>query len=233
MSKFDSIVINGGNNQFGDHNTQHNVTNNHHHHTHNTGGEDSNGGDALSIGIGVLAGFAALTWLFFAHINQVYFYLNLASLSSGVLSIFAIGILVLTREVERMDVCRLLGSILLAVGLFGLSVLSREHANEDIISLSQNTKFMDFWRSLTDYGKDLVISNFVSAIAIGFAVFIAHLAALRQFSYALADSNGTGFWFNLYTRMNRFKMRVSYAVISVLAGLVWAALAGKLSSFYH
>jgi len=228
LSKFGHIDVNGGNNQFGDNNTQNNTTNHHHHNN----GQGSNGDEGLPILIGVGIGLLALVWWFFNHINQVYHYLNILTLSSVALASIASLLLLISRTIEKEDVFRFIVSLFLAVGLFGLAMLSREHAPNEIIQLSQQTKFMAFWQGLTDYGKSLVISNFISAIAIYISAFVAHLASLRQFSYALANPNGSGFWFSIYRNMGMFKMRISVGIISICSGLVWAALTGKLASIY-
>ena len=227
MSKFENMTVNGGNNQFGDNNTQNNVTNNHH---HNNGGQGSNGDEVIPLAIGAVAGLAALIWWFFSHIDQVYYYLNILTLSSVTLSAIAFLILISSGATEKNDVFRFFGSAFFALGLFGLAMLAREHAPSDVIQLSQQTKFMEFWRGLTDYGKDLVVSNFVAAISVALSAFIAHLAALRQFSYSLASPNGTGFWFGLYSATSVLKMRVCLVIIAILSGVVWAALTGKLPS---
>jgi len=208
LSKFGHIDVNGGNNQFGDNNTQNNTTNHHHHNN----GQGSNGDEGLPILIGVGIGLLALVWWFFNHINQVYHYLNILTLSSVALASIASLLLLISRTIEKEDVFRFI------VSLF--------------IQLSQQTKFMAFWQGLTDYGKSLVISNFISAIAIYISAFVAHLASLRQFSYALANPNGSGFWFSIYRNMGMFKMRISVGIISICSGLVWAALTGKLASIY-
>ncbi|EKO3541434.1 hypothetical protein K0L52_003234 [Vibrio fluvialis] len=229
MSKFENMTVNGGNNQFGDNNTQNNVTNNHHHH-HNNGGQGSNGDELFPLAIGAVAGLAALIWWFFSHIDQVYYYLNILTLSSVVLSVAALLILIVSGAADKNDVFRFFGSAFFALGLFGLAMLSREHVPNDVIQLSQQTKFMEFWRGLTEHGKDLVVSNFVAAIAVALSAFIAHLASLRQFSYSLASPNAGGFWFGLYRATSVFKMRVCLVIIAVLSGVVWAALTGKLPS---
>lgn len=228
MSKFENMTVNGGNNQFGDNNTQNNVTNNHHH--HNTNVQSSNGDEIIPLVIGAAAGLAALIWWFFSHIDQVYYYLNILTISSVALSAAALIMLTFRRETVKEDVLRFFGSAFIALGLFGLSMLSREHAPNDVIQLSQQTTFTDFWRGLNGHGKDLVVHNFTAAIAIALAAFFAHLSSLRQFSYSLASPNGVGFWFRLYSTMKIFRMRVCLVVGSILSGLVWSALTGKLPS---
>jgi hypothetical protein len=225
------MTVNGGNNQFGDNNTQNNVTNNHHHH-HNNNGQVSKGDEVIPLAIGAVAGLAAIIWWFFSHIDQVYFYLNILTLSSVTLSAVALVIIVGSGTTEKEDVIRFFSSIIFAIGLFGLAMLSREHAPNDVVQLSQHTKFFEFWHGLTEYGKDLVVSNFIAALAITLSAFVAHLASLRQFSYSLANPRGIGFWFGLYKVMGIFKMRVSFVIISLFSGVVWAALTGRLPSIH-
>lgn len=229
LSKFENMTVNGGNNQFGDNNTQNNVTNNHHHHNN---GQGSNGEEVIPLAIGAVAGLAALIWWFFSHIDQVYYYLNVLTISSAALSATALVTLIFRGETSKEDVLRFFGSVFIALGLFGLSMLSREHAPNDVIQLSQQTNFTDFWRGLNGHGKDLVVYNFTAAIVIALAAFFAHLASLRQLSYSLASPNEVGFWFGLYSAMKIFKMKICLVVGSILSGLVWAALTGKLPSIY-
>lgn len=231
MSKFDKIMVNGGNNQLGDNNTQNNVTNNHHHH-HNSNGQSSNGNEAIPLAVGAAACLATLIWWFFGHINQVYYYLNILTLSSATLSIPALAIVTWSGATEKEDVFRFFGSVLFATGLFGLAILSREYAPSDVIQLSQHTTSTEFWHGLTNHGKNIVISNFIASLSIGFSAFIAHLASLRQLSYSLANPRGKGFWFSLYKATGIFKMRVAFVIISTLSGLAWASSTGKLPSIY-
>lgn len=227
LSKFENMPINDGNNQFGDNNTQNNIINNHYYH-HNNNGPSPNGDDAIPLVIAAVFGVAILVWWFFGHIDQVYYILNIMTLSSAALSAFALVIIIVSGEFEIEDVLRFFGSVLFALGLFGLAVLSREHAPNDVVQLSQHTKFTEFWSGLTDYGKNIVVANFVAALAIAMSAFVAHLASLRQFSYSLANPRGVGFWFGLYQATRFFKMRVAFVIISALSGLAWAALNGKL-----
>ncbi|WP_316672957.1 hypothetical protein [uncultured Tolumonas sp.] len=229
MSKFQNISIHGGNNQFGDNNTQNNVTNNHYH-PHNNNGQGSNGDEAIPLIVGTVAGLAALVWWFFSHIDQVYYYLNILTLSSVALSAAALLIIIVSGVTDKKDVIRFFGSVLFAICLFGLAMLSREHAPDDVVQLSQHTKFTEFWHRLTAHGKDLVVANFVAALAIALSAFFAHLASLRQFSYSLASPHGIGFWFRLYRATRIFKMRVTFVIVSICSGLVWAALTGNLPS---
>lgn len=228
MSKFENVSVTSGKNQFGDNNTQNNTENHHHHHHHNGNGKGSGEEEIIPVAIGAVAGLAALIWWFFNHIDQVYYYLNIITLSSATLSALALFIIISSGAIAKEDLFRVLGSVIFAVGLFGLAMLSRDHAPNEVIQLSHQTKFMDFWQSLTDHGKDLVISNFIAAIVIGMSGIIAHLTSLRQFSYSLAKPNRSGFWYGIYRAMGAFKMRVSMPLITILSGLAWAASAGKL-----
>ena len=219
------MAVNGGNNQFGDNNTQNNVTNNHHHLSNVQG---SNGDEIIPLAFGAVAGLAALIWWFFSHIDQVYYYLNILTISSAALSATALAILIVRGEIAKEDILRFLGSAFIAMGLIGLSMLSREHAPNDVIKLSQQVKFMDFWRGLNGHGKDLVVSNFTAATAIALSAFFAHLASLRQFSYSLASPDEVGFWFRLYNATKIFRMRICLMVGFIFSGLAWAALTDML-----
>jgi len=230
LSKFESFNVNGGNNQFGDNNTQNNVTNNTHHHHDNNNGKKDSGEDILPIVIGAVAGLAALIWWFFSHIDQVYFYLNILTISSAGLSLLAIGVLLITRNITKEDIFRFLGCVLYAVGLFGLAMLARSHAPSDVIQLSEQVKFMEFWQGLTDPGNDLVVANFLSAISIGIAALMVHFGSIRQFAYSLARANRTGFFYGVYSLTTPFKMRFVSVVISIFSGLVWTAINGHLPS---
>lgn len=229
MSKFEKFSVNGGSNQFGDNNTQNNVTNNtHHHHSNNAG--KGNGEEILPIAIGAVAGLAALIWWFFSHIDQIYFYLNIITISSAGLSFIAIGVLFISGSITKEDIFRFLGCAFYALGLFGLAMLARNHAPSDVIQLSEQVKFMDFWRGITNHGKNLVVANFVSALSIGIAAFVVHLGSVRQFAYSLAKPNRTGFFYGLYSTTTPFKMRLVSAAVAILSGVVWAAMNGKLPS---
>ncbi len=160
----------------------------------------------------------------------MYYYLNIFTLTSVCLSFIAILILIFNNGVAKEDLFPFFGSVVFALGLFGLAMLSRDHAPNEIIQLSQQVKFSAFWERVADHGKDMVVANFTSAIVIGISALFAHLASVRQFAYSLADSNRIGFWYTTYRRMHPFKMRIVTTIITVFSGIAWAALNGKLPS---
>ncbi|MCY1389459.1 hypothetical protein D3C76_550630 [compost metagenome] len=226
MNKFENFNVNGGNNQLGNNNTQNNVTNNNHHHHNN---ENKGGGEeTIPIAIGAVVGLAALIWWFFSHIDQVYFYLNIIIISSPGLSLLAASVLLITSNITQDDIFRFLGCIFYALGLLGLAMLARNHAPSDVIQLSEQVKFMEFWRGLESHEKNLVLANFLSTISIGIAALVVHLGSIRQLAYALAKPSRTGFFYELYSITTPFRMRFISAVIAILSGLVWAAMNGKL-----
>lgn len=225
MSKFENFEVNGGNNQFGDNNTQNNITNNTTNNHNNSGNKDDSSGTF----IGALAGIAGLVWFFFNHIDQIYHYLNLLIISSFIPSISAFIILLLTAHVSNVDIIRVISSSLLAVSLYGLALIARSHAPDIIINLAhQAPSFIDFWKRLSDIDQKIAVTNFISVIVIGIAAFLALLGSLRQFAYSLAKSNRTGWWYNIYRSMSPFNMRLTVAVVTALSGFVWALLSGKI-----
>ncbi len=229
MSKFENFDVHGGNNQFGNNNTQSNVTNNNHHH-HNNNGSKSDSDQVIPIIFGACAGLIALLWLFFSHIDQVYFYLNIATLSSACLSFFSIIVLISTGNIAKEDVFRFLGCASYSIGLFGIAMLARNHAPQEAIQLSQQVKFMEFWNALTSHEQNLVIANFLSAISIGMAALMVHFGSLRQLAYSLAKPNRTGFFYRIYSLTTAFKMRFVSTVVAIFGGFVWAAINGQLPS---
>lgn len=227
LSKFRDVEIKGDGNIVGDNNTQNNTTNNHHHHN-NVPKKNSDGSEIIPIGVGAVIGFGALIWWFFNNIDQVYYYLNIATLSSPALALLAIVILFFSGSNTGQDLLRFFGSLVLAVGLFGLSLLARDHAPQEIIQFSSQVEFTDFWEGLNDKGEHLVISNFVAALLIALSAIIAHLVSLRQAAYAMANPNRVGFWYGLYNSSGIFSLKVSGSIIAVLLGVVWTALNGHL-----
>jgi hypothetical protein len=234
LSKFRDIDIEGDGNIVGDNNTQNNTTNkttnkttNNHHHN-NDPKKNSDGSEIVAIGIGAVIGFGALIWWFFNNIDQVYYYLNIATLSSPALALLAIIILLFSGSNTGQDLLRFFGSLVLAVGLFGLSILARDHAPQEIIQFSSQVEFREFWEGLNDKDEHLVISNFVAALLIGLSAIIAHLVSLRQAAYAIANPNRVGFWYGLYNSSRFFSLKVSGSIIAVLSGVVWFALNGHL-----
>lgn len=223
MSKFEKFVVKSGNNQFGDNNTQNNITNNT---INNKVKEDADSSGAI---IGIVAGTAGLIWLFFSNIDQVYHYLNILILFSFLLSISAFIILLITTNVTKTDFIRVISSTLLAISLYGLSLMARNHAPDVIIQFAhQTTSFMDFWKQLTDMGKKVVVTNFMSAILIGNAALLALFGSFRQFAYSIANSNRAGWWYNIYNSMSHFNMRFTVIIVTTLSGAVWAFLNNKI-----
>ncbi len=231
MSKFKDTKVNGNGNQFGDNNTLSHVTNHHH---HNDGGGSTRNNkkeeDALGVSLGLLFGVAALVWLFFSHLDQIYFYLQIITLSSAIPAIAAVLVMHARQELDNIDMARFGGSVLLMVGLFGLLVLADNHASREIAAFAQQVGVMDFYQGLTEHGKELAVMNFVAALLLGVAAVCAHLGGFRQLIYALADANQTGFWYRLYQRTPGMGMRVTGSLAVVFASIAGAALTGYLPS---
>lgn len=226
MSKFEKFDVKNGNNQFGDNNTQNNITNN------TVNNKVSKDTDSSGVIIGAITGMAGLTWFFFSHINQIYHYLNIVILSSFLFSIGAFFILVLTTSVTRTDIFRVFASTFLAISLYGLALLARNHAPNEIIQFAhQAPSFMDFWKKLTDIGRKVVVENFISALFICISTFLALLGSFRQFAYSVANSNRTGWWYNIYESMSYFNMRSTVIIIMTMSGAVWALLNDKIPFF--
>ena len=224
MSKFENFEVKGGNNQFGDNNTQNNTTNNTTNNHNGGNNNDSSGGF-----IGAAAGIAGLVLFFFNHIDQIYYYLNFLIFLSVIPSVSAFLILLLTTNVSKTDIIRLVSSTLLAISLYGLAIIARSHAPDIIIKVAhQAPSFLDFWKNLSEIGQKVAVTNFLSAIFIGIAAFFALLGSVRQFAYSLANSNRTGWWYNIYNFMSPFSMRLTVALVSALCGFVWALLNGKI-----
>lgn len=227
MSKFKDLNVVGGPNQFGDNGVQNNTTT--HNHYHRNGSQSSEGEGFFAAAAGLLVGLAVIIWWFFSHIDQVYYYLNILSLSSGALSLVAVLILMLTGTIAEEDIIRFLCSVFVAVSLFGLAIVSREHAPDEVIRLSQQVKIKEFWGGLNALGKDIVIANFISAAAIGVSAIFSHLGSFRQFAYSMANQAGAGFWYSVYTKTRLFRMRVIAVAFTILSGVVWAALEGEIT----
>ncbi|MDC4540368.1 hypothetical protein R4529_05885 [Acinetobacter baumannii] len=223
MSKFEKFVIKSGNNQFGDNNIQNNITNN----TINNKVREST--DSSGAVFGFIAGTAGLIWLFFNNIDQVYYYLKVLILFSFLFSIGSCIILLLTTGVTKTDIIRVISSTVLAISLYGLALITRTHAPDEIVQLAhQTSSFMDFWKQLTDIGKKVVVTNFMSAILIGNAALLALFGSFRQFAYSIANSNRTGWWYNIYHSMSHFNMRFTVVIVITLSGAVWGVLNNKI-----
>ena len=231
MSKFKEIVVNGDGNMMGDNNTQNNnsqnnKTTNHHH--YNSSKKSSDGSEIIVILFAISLGVGALIWWFFNNIEQIYYYLNIATLSSPVLAILAVIVLLFSNSSTGTDILKCFCSLLIAVGLFGLTILARDYAPQEIIQYSHQVKFMEFWRGLTDQEEHLVISNFIAAILIALSALIAHLVSLRQIAYAIANPARVGFWYRMYNASSLFSFKIAGSVIVALSGIIWTAINGYI-----
>lgn len=233
MSKFGNVVVNGGNNQLGDHGTQHNVTNNNHHHHHSGGGNSGDGDNGWPGILLVVAAVAGLIWWYFGHIDQVYYVLIYFSASSIGWSACAWVILTIKNEIVGMDSARFIGSIGLALLLLGISIVARNHAPAEIIEFSRDTKIIDFWKGLTEEGRNVAVFNFIAGLSIGVAALVAHFGSFRQLAYAAASSTRRGVWYSIYSSTELFKMRIVLVFSLFLCGFAWAAISGYLPRIYH
>ncbi len=167
---------------------------------------------------------AGMIWWYFNHIDQIYSALCYLSVSSFAGSAIAWMLLSFKNERASIDSGRLLGSFSLAMLLLGLSLLTRNHAPADIIEFSRGTKIMEFWKGLTDVGKNNAVFNFVAGLSIVVAALAAHFGSLRQLAYAAADSTGSGMWYGLYRSTDFFKMRFVLVLVLFFCGIAWAAI---------
>jgi hypothetical protein len=231
LSKFKDVKVRGNGNQFGNNNTQNNsttnnTTNNHHHHDKKKKATD--GSEAMIIIFATGAGFLVLLWWFFQNIDQVYDILNIVTLTSPALAVLSIVILLFSGALEANDIFRFLSSIVLALGLFGLAIMAKEYAPDEIIQLSHQSDAWEFWDGLNDHGKNLVLLNFGSALFIAFSALATHLISFRQLAYSLASKNCIGFWYRIYESSKLLKVKVMGSIIVVLSGVDWALLNGYL-----
>ncbi|WP_338803105.1 hypothetical protein WDV76_12150 [Xenorhabdus griffiniae] len=224
MSKFEHINVSGNNNQFGNNNVQNNTVNNNNNYNRNNNDKDEENAPALIFS--AVAGAVAIIWWFFNNIERIYYYLNIITLSSAILSFFSLCILIFNEQIKKEDFFRFFGSVISSVGLFLLAIFAYNHAPNDIIQLSQKVKLIDFWKSLTEHGRNIALANFISSIIIAISAIFSHLSSLRQFAYSLSNANRTGLWYRVYSSMKIFKMRISAFIFILASGLVLFLLNG-------
>jgi hypothetical protein len=229
LSKFKNTLVIGNGSQFGDNNTQNNIENHHHHGENNSKKTD----DAIPIFFVSIIAFAAAVWWFFLHIEQVFYYLNIVSISSMGFSFLSIPILALKNEISWKDGVRFITSVIFAIALFCFAIMARNYAPDDIIQLSQQVSARGFWSQLNEHGQNIAFCNFLSAFCVALASIFNHFGSLRQFIYSVSNSEGKGFFFNVYQSMSFFNMQTVSICVILSCGITWAALHGYLPHFPH
>nr|MBV6628880.1 hypothetical protein [Oceanococcus sp. HetDA_MAG_MS8] len=231
MSKFRNVQVDGDGVQVGDNNVQNNVTNHTYH--HRTGGNNSDdGGEAIAIIVGAAGVLAALIWATLRYNEQVYFYLKIGSLASVLIALLSLVVLLIQHQLQESDALRAGGILVIGVVLFGLIGMATKYAPLDAIQFSKSVGFQEFWRGLTDYGRNVVLNYFVATFAIGAALIFTSIASLRQLFYATASSEGVGFSYSLYRATAFFGMKVTSFVVTSFSALAWASLNGKLPAVF-
>ncbi|WP_263063512.1 DUF2157 domain-containing protein [Dickeya dadantii] len=156
----------------------------------------------------VMFGVGFLIWSFFCNYEKIYPILKAGSITSPLLSIFALIILIIKSEAELPDFIRTLALSTLGVLIF----LSNENLNiyvpQDILELSrQANSVTDFWTGLNGYGKNLSLSIISTGILIFISIILTYLSSFRELSYSLANKDMSGFWFSLLKITNIFRAK--------------------------
>lgn len=222
MSKFNNFIINGNGNTVGDRK----ITNINNNYFGNKPPNANNSNDeVIGLATGLLLGVGAIAWGFYKHIEQVFFYLDLATITSCILASTALVILGFYGNPERKDYYHVFASFILAVSLFGLSALAQSQISGEVIQLSQEVALLEFWRSLSEQGQTHVLTIFGVAFLLAVGAFINWLIGFRQLAYSLADKDEcSGFWYKLYQSSGLLKIEYAGSLVLTILGVVFFLL---------
>jgi len=236
MSKFKKNRIKGDQNQFGDNNKQVNKNTTVYNNYGSSNTKPSDPSEAAAIFIGAAFLFALIVWGFFKNIETVYFYLELASLSSPLLGLFSLILLVIYNEVENQNLINVSVCICISFLLIGFIFLAENNVSPTLVELSNRESVLKFFGRLSKYGQFLVGSNFLTALIVGLCALWIHLFSIRQLSYSFADNDRKGFWYSLYRTLDKFDICKSpflFGFLIILIMLCIAASSGYISFLFR
>lgn len=185
------IRVKGNGNVVGDHNVVNSKREVHHHHHHGSSSKDGKSeDDAAGIGIGIIAAVLTVTWLFVQHSTEIYLYIKLGALVSGLpfLGVIILG-LVWNATDNKQFVAAIFGFAVSAAA-FLLALYGQESLDPKILEFSQQVKgAWVFWQGLTEHGHNVVIGSLIGAICVGATVFFALLMGVFVLWHFLAETD--------------------------------------------
>lgn len=185
------IRVKGNGNVVGDHNVVNSKREVHHHHHHGSSSKDGKSeDDAAGIGIGIVAAVLTVTWLFVQHSTEIYLYIKLGALVSGLpfLGVIILG-LVWNAADNKQFVAAIFGFAVSAAA-FLLALYGQESLDPKILEFSQQAKgAWGFWQGLTEHGHNIVIGSLIGAICVGATVFFALLMGVFVLWHFLAETD--------------------------------------------
>lgn len=226
MSKFKNITVGGNGNVIGTNVTQNNVKNYRYDQGGNRKGDDQ--GDIIPVIVLVGVALAASVWWFFKHIDQIYSALIIAGISSGIPALSAIAVMSVSHTIDKGHIFRSLTNMFIAAALLSVVIIFRQQAPSEVVEISHKYEFIEFWKTLTNYGRDLVVANFTSALLILVSILLNVMSGIRQLAYSLANPRGEGVWFEIYLRTRGFRVRYVTTIVSVIFGFVYAIINGYI-----
>lgn len=200
--------------------------------THNHYNNSNNNKDNSEFFGLVIAGIFCILfaiYFLFSNYEKIYLILKVGAISSPLFAVFSLVILLKRNEIEKNDIVRFISSLILSIMILFLIEFLNTKTPEEIIMLSKKSKsFFDFWKELSEYGKNISVSITASCLLIIISIILNHLLAIRTFFYALANTNKTGFWYSMFNFMHFFKFRISGSIIIVLSVLTILILDGYI-----
>ncbi|MFD1558820.1 hypothetical protein ACFSHT_24805 [Paraburkholderia silviterrae] len=187
MSNFDktTVSVNGKGNHVGDKvNVTNKVTNNNsHNHVTNMYREPprSGGGTDGELPAAVLFGALAV-WQFFRHYEQLMSAMQHAIALAVVPSLIAAVIAYIRdKDAQPATISTLPAIVFALAGYLTLQVIG-DNIPKPVEGLAANGPVIQFWRSLTEYGRQVVLQNTAAIVFVLMATVSNALAGLRTFA---------------------------------------------------
>lgn len=224
----------GDNNVVGHGNT---ITRNEiHNHNQNSGSggngdknKNSNGEEGLGVVIALGSAIAISVWLFAKHSFEIYLYIKFAALLSAAPFVAALFVFLFGDADRKAGVLSTIVGASLGCAIFVLAVQSNNYLDPRIVQLSHQLGWKDFWLALTDFGKQLLIQNFVAALLLAISCLLNFLMGF--FVAWSAATNGDVRNSAMLYRLRAFRPRAASFFLIVLTAVAWAAMTGRAFDF--
>jgi len=208
-------------------------------HNHNRSGgsggggnqnNNSNGEDGLGVVIALGSAIAISIWLFAKHSFEIYLYIKFAALVSIAPFIAAFFVFLFGDAADRKaGVLSTIVGASLGYAIFVLAVQSNNYLDPRIVGLSHELGWKDFWAALPDYGKQLIIQNFLAAMLLAISCLLNFLMGI--FVAWSAATNGNIRNSLVLYRLRAFRPKTNSFFLLVLLAVAWTLMTGRAFEF--
>jgi hypothetical protein len=190
---------------------------------------NSNGEDGLGVAFALGSAIAISVWLFAKHSFEIYLYIKFAALLSAAPFVAALFVFLFGDADRKAGVLSTIVGASLGCAIFVLAVQSNNYLDPRIVGLSHQLGWKDFWATLPDYGKQLIIQNFLAAMLLAISCLLNFLMGI--FVAWSAATNGNIRNSLVLYRLRAFRPKTNSFFLLVLLAVAWTLMTGRAFEF--